>query len=149
MSKFRAMYSPHARTTFYKALLSAVFAGIAVTVLCLGYDIAYRDETGFSLSDFINVSSLIFIVNIIFLVIGIVYSFLVKAFRKADLVFEIIFLLLILLAICATLGVQRSPIHAETVQFRELLIGILVILAIGVGAIPILFHNKKFEETVL
>jgi p-aminobenzoyl-glutamate transporter AbgT len=137
------------RAPFFKPVLSAVFAGIISTVICLGYDIAYRDGTGFSPSGFINVSSIIFVVNILFLITGIVYSLLVASFRKADLIFFVIFLALILFCIWRTLGVQRSPNHEETVQFRGLLIGILVIIGIGMAAIPYLFHNRKFEHDVL
>jgi hypothetical protein len=143
------METLHPRTTFYRATLSALFAGIMATLLCLGYDIAYRDETGFSLSPLINVSSIIFIVNIIFLIVGIAYSFILTRFKRADLIFTIAFLLLIVFCIWRVLNFQRSPIHAETVQFRGLLIGILIILAIAIAAIPFLFHNRKFEETVL
>ena len=143
------METLHPRTTFYRATLSALFAGIMATLLCLGYDIAYRDETGFSLSGLINVSSIIFIVNILFLIVGITYSFMVSRLKRADLIFTIAFLILIIFCIWRVLNFQRSPIHSETVQFRGLLIGILVILAMGIAAIPFLFHNRKFEETVL
>jgi len=143
------MESPHVRTTFYRATLSALFAGIIATLVCLGYDIVYREETGFSLSSLINVSSIIFLVNILFLVAGIAYSFLIRAFKKADLVFVVIFLLLIIFSIWKVLGFQRSSIHEEAVQFRGLMIGILLIIALALISIPILFHNKKFEGTVL
>jgi hypothetical protein len=143
------METPHVHTSFYRATLSAVFAGIFATVLCLAYDIFYRDATGFSLSGFITVSSIIFIVNIIFLLAGVIYAIFVGSFKKADLIFEIVFLALIAFVIFIALGINRSPIHEQAVQFRGLFIGILVILAIGIVAIPMLYHNRKFEESVL
>src|SRR5205823_6358799 len=130
--KIYCMETPHARSSFYRATLSAVFAGIVATVLCLGYDIFYRNETGFERSDFINVSSIIFIVNIIFVIVGVLYSQIVGRSKRADLIFVVAFLLLILFTIWKVTGVQRSPVHQETVQFRGLLIGILVILALGI-----------------
>jgi hypothetical protein len=143
------METPHVHSRFYRATLTALFSGIMATVLCLGYDIFYRDATGFELSGFITVSSIIFIVNIIFLIAGIIYAIFLDLFKKADLVFDVVFLLLIAFLIWVTLGIQRSPIHAESVQFRGLFIGILVIIGIGMIAIPVLYHNRKFEESVL
>ena len=143
------METPHYRSRFYRATLTAVFSGIMATILCLAYDIFYRDATGFSLSGFITVSSIIFIVNIIFLVAGIFYAIFLGSFKRADLIFDIVFLALIAFIIWVTLGIQRSPIHEEAVQFRGLFIGILVIIALGMISIPMLFHNKKFEKSVL
>ena len=143
------MDSHHVRTTFYRATLSSLFAGIVATLMCLGYDIIYREQTGFSLSGFINVSSIIFLVNILFLIAGVAYSLLLRAFKKADIAFVAIFLVLIIFCIWKVVGFERSPIHQEAVQFRGLLIGILLILGLGIGAVPILFHNRKFEQTVL
>jgi len=137
------------RTPFYRPMLSAVFVGILTTLLCLGYDIIYRDETGFAPSAFINVSSIIFIVNIIFLIAGVLYAVLVGSSRRADLIFRIGLIVLILLCIWGTMGVQRSPIHEVSVQFRGLLIGILVIIGAGMVAIPYLFHSRKFEHDIL
>ncbi len=137
------------RTPFYRPMLSAVFVGILTTLLCLGYDIIYRDETGFAPSGFINVSSIIFIVNIIFLIAGVLYAVLVGWSRRADLIFRIGFIVIILLCIWGTMGVQRSPIHEISVQFRGLLIGILVIVGAGMVAIPYMFHNRKFEHDIL
>lgn len=136
-------------TPFYRPMLSAVFAGILATLVCLAYDIIYRDETGFSLSGFINVSSIIFIVNIIFLIAGVLYAVLVGSSRRADVIFRIAFAVLILLCIWGAMGVQRSPIHEETVQFRGLLVGILIIIGAGMVAIPYLFHNRRFEHDIL
>jgi len=130
-------------------MLTAVFSGIMATVLCLAYDIFYRDATGFSPSGFITVSSIIFIVNIIFLVAGVIYAIFLQSFKKADLIFDVVFVLLIAFLIWVTLGVQRTPIHQEAVQFRGLFIGILVIIGLGMIAIPVLYHNRKFENSVL
>src|SRR5689334_13254276 len=125
------METPHYRSSFYRATLTAVFAGLIATVLCLAYDIFYRDATGFSLSGFITVSSIIFIVNIVFLVAGVIYAILVGSFKRADLIFDVIFLALIAFLIWVTMGIQRSPIHEASVQFRGLFIGILVIVGLG------------------
>ena len=143
------METPHVHSRFYRAMLTAVFSGIMATVLCLAYDIFYRDATGFSPSGFITVSSIIFIVNIIFLVAGVIYAIFLQSFKKADLIFDVVFVLLIAFLIWVTLGVQRTPIHQEAVQFRGLFIGILVIIGLGMIAIPVLYHNRKFENSVL
>jgi hypothetical protein len=36
-----------------------------------------------------------------------------------------------------------------TSEFRELLVGVIIIMGIGIELVPLLFHNKKFEEAVL
>ena len=79
-----------------KAILTSVFIGFFATSVCLIYNIIFRESTGYTPADFINVSSLIFAVNLIFLLVGLLYFFFLKAFRKGDMVFEILFGLLII-----------------------------------------------------
>jgi hypothetical protein len=74
-----------------KAILTSVFVGFFATIVCLIYNIIFRESTGYKPADFINVSSLIFAVNLIFLIAGLLYFFFLRSFRKGDLVFEILF----------------------------------------------------------
>ena len=47
-------------------------------------------------------------------------------------------------------AVVRSTNHDLAIEFRELLIGIVLIVGVAAAiAVPYLFHNKKFEENVL
>jgi hypothetical protein len=133
-----------------KALLTGLFAGFTATVFCLIYNLIYRESTAFSLSDIINVSSLIFAVNLVFLVIGAIYYGLIKSFRKGELIFIVVFALLTIFFAWKAEGVQRSANELLNSEFRQLLLGVVIIMGVSaVVLIPFLFHNKKFEEHVL
>ncbi len=45
---------------FVRALMTALFAGIADTILCLMYNLIYRDSGRFFPTDFIYVSTIFF-----------------------------------------------------------------------------------------
>ncbi|MBO9681115.1 MAG: hypothetical protein J7502_00350 [Flavisolibacter sp.] len=140
-------YESH-QSPFSKAVLTSVFVGISVTLLCLIYNMIFRESTGYRPADFINVSSLIFAVNLVFLVIGLIYFFFLRAFKKGDVVFEILFgLLIIFCAWRAAHAHMQNP--TLTSEFRTLLIGVIIIMGIGIELVPLLFHNKKFEDAVL
>jgi hypothetical protein len=132
-----------------KAILTSVFVGFFATLLCLIYNIIFRESTDYLPADWINVSSLIFAVNLIFLVAGLLYFFFLRSFKKGDLVFEILFGLLTIF--CAW---RASYAHMEnsrllSSEFRTLLIGVIIIMGVGIELVPLLFHNKKFEDAVL
>jgi hypothetical protein len=131
-----------------RAILTSVFVGFFATIVCLLYNIIFRESTGYKPADFINVSSLIFAVNLIFLVAGLLYFLVLRSFRKGDIVFEIVFGLLIIF--CAW---RAAHVHMQnptlTSEFRTLLIGVIIIMGIGIELVPLLFHNKKFEDAVL
>ena len=137
------------KSDFTRAMLTGLFVGFIATIICLAYNIFYRESTGFSPADFINVSSLIFAVNLLFWVIGIIYYLFFKYFRKGDTIFFVVFILLVALCIWKSAEANRSTIHEINVQFRGLLLGIVIILGIGALLIPVLFHNKRFEREVL
>ncbi|HTM92740.1 MAG TPA: hypothetical protein VL095_09990 [Flavisolibacter sp.] len=140
-------YESH-QSPFSKAVLTSVFVGISVTLLCLVYNMIFRESTGYRPADFINVSSLIFAVNLIFLVVGLIYFFFLRAFKKGDVVFEILFgLLIIFCAWRAAHAHMQNP--TLTSEFRTLLVGVIIIMGIGIELVPLLFHNKKFERAVL
>ena len=63
------------KSVFCRAMMTGVFVGFVSTIIALVYNIFYRDETGYLPADIINVSSLIFAMNLIFWVIGIIYYF--------------------------------------------------------------------------
>ncbi len=82
------------KSKFYRAMMTGFFVGFIATFVCLAYNVVYRDTTGFPLSAFINVSSIIFLVNILFPVIGIIYYSFITSFKRADIPFMILFLFL-------------------------------------------------------
>jgi len=108
----------------------------------------FRESTGYKPADYINVSSLIFAVNLIFFGAGLVYFFLLRAFKRGDMIFEILFGLVILF--CAWRATHAHLTNAtDTSEFRTLLIGVIIIMGIGIELVPLFFHNKRFEEAVL
>jgi hypothetical protein len=133
---------------FSKAILTGVCVGFFSTIVCLVYNIIFRESTGYSTTEYINVSTLIFAVNLMFLIIGVLYFIFLRWFKKGNLIFEIVFALLTLF--CAWRAVQvHLDTRTTTVEFRELLVGVIVILGIGAALIPLLFHNRKFHEAFL
>jgi len=138
------------KSKFYRAMMTGFFVGFMATLVCLAYNIIYRDSTGFPLSAFINVSSIIFLVNILFPILGIIYYGFISSSKKADVLFIILFLLLTVFFIWRTELVRRTNDHLLNSEFRNLLLGIVIILGISASIfIPLLYHNKKFEDAVL
>ncbi|HET7897034.1 MAG TPA: hypothetical protein VFL47_05180, partial [Flavisolibacter sp.] len=70
----------------------------------MAYNIFYRDSSGFALSDYINVSSLIFAVNLVFFLIGVIYYGFLRMARSGEKIFVVVFLLLTI--VLAYLGGQ-------------------------------------------
>lgn len=137
------------QTPLAKALLTSVFVGITASLGCLVFNSIYRDRTGLAPVDIINVGSIIFAVNIGFLVIGFLY-FLFTQIKKGEMLFIILFSLLTIFFAWKAEGVVRSADIQVTLQFRGLLLGIIIIAGFGASVlIPFLAHNKKFEQDIL
>ena len=137
------------KSTFYRAMMTGFFVGFVATVVCLTFNIIYRDSTGFPLNSFINVSTIIFLVNLLFPAIGIIYYGLITALKKADPVFLVLCVLLFAFCIWKAETVHRTSDPHLNSEFKILLLGIVIILGIATFLIPLLYHSKKFEETVL
>lgn len=131
-----------------KAILTSVFVGFFATIVCLIYNIIFRESTGYKPADYINVSSLIFAINLIFLLVGLLYFLFLGFSKRGDIVFEVLFGLLILFCVWKA-GHAHMINSTLTSEFRTLLLGVIIIMGIGIELVPLLFHNKKFEETVL
>jgi hypothetical protein len=136
-------------TPLSKAFLTAVFAGLVTTLLCIVYDTFYRGSTGFSPSYIINVSTILFFVTPLFMVIGIIFFGFLRIKRGELLYIILIALITIIVAVMAG-HVHRSEIPLVNTEFHQLLVPIVVIMGLAASlGIPFLFHNKKFEEHVL
>lgn len=144
------MDSDFVQPRFSKAILTGVFVGFCTTIVCLIFNIIYRDSTGFADQDYINVSSLIFSINLLFLIIGMLYSVFLRSFKKGDAIFMAVFVLLTLFCIWRTaVGHRFADSHINT-EFKDLLLGLLIIVGIAASfVIPYLFHNKNFDRNVL
>lgn len=141
---------PVHQTRFSSALLTGVFAGLVATLLCMAYYLGYKGVTGFPFSSFINVSSLIFVINIIFVIIGLIYSFFLQFSRKGEIQFVLLFALITVVLVITANGVHRSDNPVWNNEFHELLAGLIIIMGISAFVfIPLLYHNRKFIDKVL
>lgn len=144
------MDSDYKNIPLSKALMTGLFIGIIDTVICLIYNLIYRDFTGYPLSAFINVSTLIFAVNLLFPVIGLIYFWCTKAINKGNGLYIILFALITAFFCWKAEGVNRSADHVYNLQFRGLLLGIVLILGVSATLVlPWLYKSKKFEDGVL
>jgi hypothetical protein len=130
-------------------MMTGLFVGIIDTVICLAYNIGYRNYTGYLPSSLINVSSLIFAVNLLLLVIGIVYFFFLRAFRRGDILFEVVAIAVTVWLIWKTAGLTRFGDPKLDSGFRGLLGGILLILGASVACIPLLYRSRRFVDAVI
>src|SRR5947199_7995744 len=92
---------------FGKTVLTALFIGIITTMVCLAFNISFRMLTFYGPSDFINVSSIIFIVNILLLLAGITYYAFKTWAKRGDLIYTLIVLAVIIFCIWKTVGIHR------------------------------------------
>ena len=137
------------QSPFFKAMMTGLFVGIIDTIICLTYNIAYRDISGYEPSALINVSSLIFAVNLLLLLIGLVYFVFIKFFGKKDFIFTIFIVLLTLFLFRQVETGHRFSDVAVNLGFRGLLGGILLILGVSAAAIPFLSKSRWLERYVL
>jgi len=138
------------KTIFYRSFMTCVFAGLIGTVLCMFYDLVFVQMMKFPLSAIINVSTLIFAVNIIFLVVGMLYYTAVALVKHGEAMYIILFVLVTALLIWKIQGFRRTNNPAINIQFRWLASGIIVILGVLASVIiPFLYRSKKFDEYVL
>lgn len=136
---------------FVKAFMTGLAVGIADTILCLAFNLLWRKEgdIGFFSSDIINVSSLIFGINILFIVISVLfYGFL--QVQKGEVLFSVLFAALTVWGVIVATHVHRSPDPVQNARFHVLLTGVVLICGISTSlGIPFLYHSRKFREHVL
>ena len=134
---------------FTNAMMSGLFIGIIDTLICLAYNIGYRNFTGYAPSTLINVSSLIFGVNLLLLLTGMVYFVFTKVFGKRDYVYvAITFLLIVFLAWRTEIGHRFTDTTVNS-ESKGLLLGIVVIMGASAIALPFLYRSRFFAKYVL
>ena len=143
------MVNEHEHPMFFRTMMTGLFVGIIDTVICLAYNIFYRDVTGFVPSALINVSSLIFGVNLVLLIIGMVYYLFKKVSRSGDVVFGGVFVALTVFLAWKTELIRRFPDVQQDHEFRGLLLGIVLICGISAACLPLLYNSRKFEDFAL
>jgi len=138
------------KSVFYRTFMTSVFVGLAATIVTILYDYIFVKIFSFPLSAIINVASLIFAVNIVFLLVGILYYLFIATFKKGDMFYILLFVLITGFLTWRSEHANRIDNYAVNMQFRQLLSGIVIIMGIMAAFIvPYLYHSKKFEDKVL
>ena len=81
-----------------RAICAGTFTGFVATIVNLAYDFFFRHITGFSPSEIVNVSSIIFGTMIVSVIAGFIYSALGKAASGVSVPYIILFA--IITAVC-------------------------------------------------
>jgi integral membrane sensor domain MASE1 len=134
---------------FDKVMMTGVFIGIILTVLSIFCDVLFLEVTGFPFDEIINVSSLIFSINILFLVVPAIYYGFTRLSRYGTLIFIAVFVLSTLFLLLKVRAVHRTDNEHLNSEFRVLLSLIILIMAAGAILIPFLVNNKKFRKYVI
>ena len=134
---------------FFKALMTGLFIGIIDTLICLSYNIGYRNMTGFIPSTIINVSSLIFAVNILLTLAGIIYFFFIRFIRNGGVVFTIFALALTAWLTYRSMELVRFSDAKLDGGFHGLLGGIVLVLGLSMACLPLLYRSQKFQDAVI
>jgi hypothetical protein len=111
----------------YKPLMAGLLTGIIATLLNMFYEVVYRDVTGFSLSDIINVSTIIFATVLALVIAGTIFAVIGRYTRHVQIIYIVLFVILTLLGVRWALHVHRTSDPALNAAFRGLFSGILVI----------------------
>ncbi len=137
-------------TANYRAVMTAVFVGVADTLISLFYNIAYRYGGADFPQDFINVSYLIFGTVFLFFLIGAIYTGLRIISKKADLIFIVLFAALTLLLFVAIGSAHLTDLPIENLRYRGMLRSLVLIDGISATAlIPFFYNSPKFQEYVV
>src|ERR1700735_355968 len=113
---------------FTNAILTGLFIGIIDTLICLTYNITYRNYTGYTPSELINVSSLIFAVNLLLLFAGIVFAILRRLFGQKDYIYIILSALVTVFLAWKTEMGHRFTDSSVNAEFKGLLLGVVLVL---------------------
>ncbi len=130
---------------FCDVMLGGLLSGIVATLVCFAYDIFYRMATSYGPSEFINVSSIIFIVNLLLLLFGIFYFAFRYFFKKGDLLFSLLMGLLTAYSVWKAFTFHRFTDTLLSRGFSQLLGGTLLIIGLCAMAIPLVLKNKKIS----
>ena len=134
----------------YRAFMTALFVGVADALLCLIYNVIYRNGRPYFSSDIINVSYIIFGIIFLFAMIGLVYLFLQRFSRQGNLIFMALMIIVTTLAILAIHSGHFSSDLVGNQSLRAEATGITVIVGFSATVgIPLLHGSHKFELYVV
>lgn len=134
----------------YRAVMTALFVGVADTLINLLFNMAYRYGGADFPQDFVNVSYLIFGAVFIFFVIGAIYTGIRMLSKKGDLLFIVLFAAITLILFIAVGSAHLTDPAIENQRYRGMLRGLILIDGItATFLIPFFYNSPKFEEYVV
>ncbi|HLI93304.1 MAG TPA: hypothetical protein VKU83_06835 [Puia sp.] len=136
---------------FVKSLMTGLAIGVSDTILSLLFNLFYRHDatSGYFSSDYVSVSSIIFGINILFVVIGLLFAAVQGGGRLAEWVFSLVFLVLTIVGVIAAMGVHPWADPLQNNRFHGLLAGLVIIVGVSAALLPVIYHNRKFRQYVL
>ncbi len=132
--------------SFSKIFLTSLFVGLIATMACLIYDIWYRMATFYGPSDFINVSTIIFIVNILLLIAGVVYWAFKNGSKNGDVFYLFFFMLVLGFCFWKIIGIHRFSENGLNREFIQLLGGTALIIGVATLSVPLFYNSKKMTS---
>ena len=126
----------------YKPLMAGLFAGIIASFLNLVFDIYYRQATAFTLSQIINVASIIFGTLLLLTIAGVLFAIMELFIKRVTIPYMIVSILLTLLSIRFALHVHHAADPVLNTDFRGLLTGIFIITGVF-GSFLVPYLAKK------
>jgi hypothetical protein len=134
----------------YRAVMTALFVGVADTLINLLFNMAYRYGGADFPQDFVNVSYLIFGTVFIFFLIGAIYTGPRILSKKGDLIFIALFAVITLFLFIAIGSAHLADSTIENERYRGMLRGLVLIDGITATAlIPFFYNSPKFEAYVV
>jgi hypothetical protein len=144
------MTEPNPSTPFSRAILTGLFLGIAATLICFAYTVAYEMISGSNYTFLASVSFLIFACTLAVFCSSFFFFYLRKLFPKGELIFVIAFTLFTAFCLWRVDFIQHLTLDWLTGKTKGLLTGIILIVGISAFAgIPLLYHSKGFQKTFI
>jgi hypothetical protein len=127
---------------FSRTLMAGLFVGLIAAVASLVYNSVFREMTEFSPSQLVNVSTIIFTVPILLLCACFVYYGLAN-FKFGKALYLLFMLFVIMISLDFDFHFHRSADQLVSVQFRNLLLGIIAISGVASFFIPYMATHKN------
>lgn len=130
--------TPH----IYKPVMAGLLVGIVATILSIVYDIIFRDITSFPMHELVNVSTLIFGILLLLTIAGCLFALIDRYSNHASIIYQVISVIITLTCVYVLRFIHRSDDPVTTIEFRHLLLGIIIIIGTASLFIPYLSKNE-------
>ena len=130
------------QTLLSRCILSGLLAGMVAVLVNFAYNYIYREASGYSLSEVVNVVSMIFSSILVTLVAG-VLLYLSSKMKNGRMMYVVLMLVLTAAGIYAALQTERSNVPANQQEFRILFAGIIIIDGLCAAFLVPYFANHE------